>query len=111
MVRYGRGRLRLLLKHPDTFSLASLAPALLVQGLIAGAVLACVAPAFALAYAALVGAYAAVLGAASAALAVRECRPGLLLWLPPVFAAIHLGAGVGLLWEMFARPARGRRES
>src|SRR5207302_8409198 len=35
MVRYGRGRVRLLRKHPDTFSLKSLAPAACLPGSVA----------------------------------------------------------------------------
>ena len=38
MVRYGRGRVRLLRKHPETFSIKGFIPALFVVGLIAGAV-------------------------------------------------------------------------
>ena len=36
MVRYGRGRIRLLRKHPDTFSPGSMVPLVFVLGLIAG---------------------------------------------------------------------------
>src|SRR5262249_60017302 len=69
MVRYGRGRVRLLRKHPRTFSLKSLAPALLLLGLVCGPVLSLMWPALWLVYGAAVGLYAA---------AVLSCsyRPG-----------------------------------
>ncbi len=112
MVRYGRGRMRLLRKHPDTFSLTSLAPAVFVVGLVAGAVLSCVSSALALVYAAAIGLYAAITLGVSLTLSLRQCQPGLLLRLPPIFATIHIGAGTGLLWEWLRPPARlHRRES
>ena len=99
MVRYGRGRLRLLRKHPDTFSPTSLAPALFVLGLVAGAVLACASFWLAVVYAAAVGLYVGITVAVSFTLALTERQPGLFLRLPLVFATIHVGAGTGLLWE------------
>lgn len=112
MVRYGRGRLRLLCKHPDTFSFGSLAPGLFLLGLVAGAPLACLSASLAIIYTAVVGSYAAIVGAVSLALALRESRPALIAWLPLVFTTIHIGAGAGLLWEGLARIAhRPRRES
>jgi glycosyltransferase involved in cell wall biosynthesis len=112
MVRYGRGRFRLLRKHPDTVSAASLAPGLFVLGLILGGVAAAFSASLAVAYAAVIGAYLAVLAAVSLSLAMRECRPILLVWLPLVFAAIHVGAGMGLLWEALAGgPPPGQERS
>jgi succinoglycan biosynthesis protein ExoA len=99
MVRYGRGRLRLLRKHPETLSLACLVPALWVLGLAAGAVAAGFSPALAGIYAGTVSCYVLVVMLVSLRLAIRERDPRLLGWLPLVFAAIHGGAGVGLLQE------------
>jgi succinoglycan biosynthesis protein ExoA len=102
MVRYGRGRVRLLRKHADTLSLASLMPALLLLGLAAGAVLASVHAWLALAYGAAAGGYALLLCLVSLVLACRQRDPGMALWLVPVFAAIHVGAGAGILREWAA---------
>ena len=102
MVRYGRGRMRLLRKHPDTLSAASLAPALFLLGLAAGPMLALFSWWLGLAYLASVGLYAAIVALVSITLAGRQGEPRLLPWLPPVFAAVHVGAGAGLLWEGLA---------
>jgi glycosyltransferase involved in cell wall biosynthesis len=104
MVRYGRGRVRLLRKHPRTFSLKSLAPALLLLGLVCGPVLSLIWPALWLVYGAAVGLYAAAVLSCSYGLA-REHGWGLLPLLPPVFLAIHGGAGCGSLLELFAGAA------
>jgi succinoglycan biosynthesis protein ExoA len=102
MIRYGRGRMRLLRKHPDTLSVGSLVPALFLLGLATGPVLALLSPWLALAYAAGVGLYASVVALVSVTLAWQQGEPRLLPWLPAVFTAIHLGAGAGLLWEGLA---------
>jgi succinoglycan biosynthesis protein ExoA len=107
MVRYGRGRIRLLRKHPETFSPMGFVPGLFVLGLVVGPVLSVVLPVLAPVYLACVAFYLAVVLAGSAALAVRERRLALFPWLPAVFVAIHTGAGAGLLREWLA-PARSR---
>jgi succinoglycan biosynthesis protein ExoA len=99
MVRYGRGRMRLLLKHPDTFSAGSLVPALFLAGLVAGPALALLLPLLAWAYAGAVSAYALLVLLFSVTLTVARRDLALLPRLPLVFAAVHLGAGAGLLWE------------
>jgi len=102
MVRYGRGRMRLLRKHPETLSASSLVPALFLLGLAAGPVLALFSSWLGLAYLAGVGLYAGIVAAVSLLLAAQHCEPRLLPWLPAVFATIHVGAGAGLLWEGLA---------
>jgi succinoglycan biosynthesis protein ExoA len=98
MVRYGRGRVRLLRKHPATFSLPGFLPAAFVAGVLAG-------PLFmwlqllALVYSGVIGLYGLTLLLGSALLAARAKEFGLLPLLPPVFLAIHFGAGIGILWE------------
>jgi len=99
MVRYGRGRVRLFRKHPETFGLSCFLPALFLLGLAGGPLLAWLSPWLSVAYAGSVGVYGLTLLAASALLAVRERDIRLLPWLPLVFAAIHLGAGCGILQE------------
>jgi succinoglycan biosynthesis protein ExoA len=111
MVRYGRGRVRLCRKHPDTFSARSFAPALFVLGLMAGPLLAWLSPVLAALYGGALVLYAAVVLLVSLTLAARAGRAALLPWLPLVFAAIHTGAGAGMLTEWVAgrRRVRGAR--
>jgi GT2 family glycosyltransferase len=108
MVRYGRGRTRLLRKHPDTFSLPGLVPAAFLAGLVLGPAAAWLVPPLAYVYGAAVALYALAVLSAGVGLAARERDPGLLPLLPPVFLAVHLGAGAGVLWEAVCgrRPAR-----
>jgi succinoglycan biosynthesis protein ExoA len=107
MARYGRGRVRLLRKHPETFSPAAFLPAAFLCGVALGPMAAVCHPLLALAYAATLGLYALVVLACSIALCVRRRDPALLPWLPPAFAAVHAGAGWGVLYEAVAgkRPA------
>ena len=102
MVRYGRGRVRLLRKHPDTFTLPCFLPAAFLAGLVVGAVVSFFSPWLAATYGAVVALYAlaVLLGSAAAAAKARNLR--LLPWLPLVFATIHLGAGAGILREAVA---------
>jgi succinoglycan biosynthesis protein ExoA len=99
MVRYGRGRVRLLRKHADTFTPLGFAPAVFVLGLLLGPLLACLTWWLALAYIGCVGLYllAVVAGSIGIASQARDWR--MLAWAPPVFAAIHVGAGTGILLE------------
>jgi GT2 family glycosyltransferase len=106
MVRYGRGRVRLLRKHPDTFSLTSLAPAASLAGLLLGPLLACLVPILWFVYAGCVALYALLVQGFSAALAVRRRDPALLPLLPVVFVTVHLGAALGLWWELLRRETR-----
>jgi polysaccharide deacetylase family protein (PEP-CTERM system associated) len=98
--RYGRGRVRLLAKHPDTLSLPCLMPAALIAAVISGAVLSLYIPTVALAYFASMGIYVLVLVLTSLALAAKARDWQLAAWLPLVFATIHFGAGVGSLHEV-----------
>jgi succinoglycan biosynthesis protein ExoA len=106
MVRYGRGRVRLLRKHSETFSLKSLLPGLFLAGLLLGPLLACLWSALWLVYGGIVGVYALTVLLFSVGLSVREGRLDLLPWMPPAFLAIHLGAGVGILREALTGPER-----
>jgi succinoglycan biosynthesis protein ExoA len=102
MIRYGRGRVRLLRKHPETFTLAGFLPAAFLAGLVAGPLLAWWFPLLALVYGGVLGLYALTVAAFSIGLAWRERRWDLLPLFPLVFLAIHLGAGAGILWETLA---------
>ena len=57
MMRYGRGRVRLLRKHPDTFSLPGFVPAAFLAGVVAGPLLACWSSLLALLYLGVLGVY------------------------------------------------------
>ncbi len=111
MLRYGRGRLRLARKHPQTLSMNTLVPSVLVLGLFSLAPLLLLFAAarswggesgFVLLFLLPVGlglaAYALLVVGTSLLLAARQ-GPGLLPWLPQVFFAIHLGLGLGFLQE------------
>jgi len=100
MIRYGRGRLRFLKKHPRSFSLSTLMPALFVVGLIAGAALSLASPWLATIYLAYLLLYAAIIVCVSVEIALRPGNLPLLPWLPLVFATVHIGAGVGLLADL-----------
>ena len=102
MVRYGRGRVRLLRKHPDTFSLPGFVPALFLVGLVVGPLLASLFAPLWFVYLGSVAAYALLVCVASLHCAVRSSQPALLALLPAVFATVHLGAGWGLCWEGLA---------
>jgi succinoglycan biosynthesis protein ExoA len=100
MLRYGRGRARLLLKHPATFSVMPLIPAAFLLALGGTFALGLAAPAFATLFciAALIYALALLIGGATVAARGRE--PELAMLLPAVFASIHVGAGWGVLAEL-----------
>jgi succinoglycan biosynthesis protein ExoA len=99
MVRYGRGRVRLLCKHPETFTPASLVPAAFVAGLVVGPVLALFVPWLALVYAGTLALYVAAIAVAMVTIGRRERNPRVLAWLPLVFLTVHCGAGTGILRE------------
>jgi succinoglycan biosynthesis protein ExoA len=99
LVRYGRGRVRLLRKHPDSFSVAGFVPAAFLAGVVFGPLFACWSAWLGALYAGVLGAYALAVLSCSVALAVRARELALLPLLPPVFLAVHFGAGVGLWWE------------
>jgi succinoglycan biosynthesis protein ExoA len=106
MVRYGRGRVRLLRKHPETFSLPGFLPATFLLGMVTGPAFCWLSPWLAFAYAGGLGFYALTVLLFSLALAIRGRDWGLLPLLPLVFAAVHLGAGTGILQELMFGPWR-----
>lgn len=106
MVRYGRGRVRLLRKHPSTFSLPGFVPAAFLAGVIAGPLMACLSPLLGLVYAGALGIYGAALLLFSQALCVRERDAQLMPLFPLVFLTIHAGAGVGVWCELLLGPRK-----
>jgi len=109
MVRYGRGRVRLLRKHPETFGLGCFVPAAFVAGLVTGSVAAWLSPWLAALYSGAIALYVLLVILASVVLTVKARDPRLLAWLPLVFLAIHSGAGAGILVEAVAGAPRVRR--
>jgi succinoglycan biosynthesis protein ExoA len=99
MARYGRGRVRLLRKFPETFTFGCFLPAAFVLAIVFGPALAWFGPWGAAAYGGLVGLYAAAVALTSLGIVWRTREAGLLPWLPLAFLAIHVGAGVGILRE------------
>jgi succinoglycan biosynthesis protein ExoA len=100
MIRYGRGRVRLLRKHPDTFSLTGFVPAAFLVGLIFGPAVAGLMPVLWWVYTGAFTLYAVLLLSASLAITLRQRQSLLLPLLPVVFATVHLGAGTGQCWEL-----------
>lgn len=110
MMRYGRGRVRLWRKHPETFTWTGFVPAFFLLGLLAGPLLGLISPWLALTYAATLGLYAFLVAIASLSIACQERSPRVLAWLPLVFPTIHLGAGAGQVLEwLFPATSRGTR--
>lgn len=99
MVRYGRGRVRLLRKHRDSFSLPGFVPAAFVAGLVLGPVLAALWSVLWLVYLGTLGLYAALLLGMGVALTVQQRRLSFAVLVPLVLATVHLGAGSGICWE------------
>ena len=100
MARYGRGRVRLLRKHQDTFSIKSLLPAVFLAGLVVGAVASAAVPSLVTPYLGVVGLYLTILVFFSATLAFQAGNLNLAFLLPLVFMAIHFGAAYGSLKEL-----------
>lgn len=109
LLRYGRGRVRLLRKHPDTFSVPCFLPALFLLGVGLGPAVAWLSPWLAGVYLGVIGLYALVLLLASATVSWQQRDLRLLPWLPLVYATLHCGGGVGVLQEFLA--GIGRKEA
>ena len=99
LARYGRGRMRLARKHPETTSLKSLAPGLLVAFLGLGGLSFLVSPFWGYVYLAISGAYLAFVILYCVRLAYAAKDWPALPWLPCAFLSIHGGAGWGVLYE------------
>lgn len=107
MIRYGRGRCRLMLKHHDAFSIAQLLPTLFVLWMTAGIPLSVVSRPFRIVYLALLLLYFVTVAAFSLRLAwSRGWRH--LVFAPAVYLTIHAGLGVGFLSELVASLASQR---
>src|SRR5262249_21887905 len=106
--RYGQGRVRLLRKHPETWSFPCLVPAAFLLGVVLGPWTGFLSPWLAVAYAGVLGVYALGVVLASAAITLKARDGRLLPWLPLAFVAIHAGAGTGVLLEALRQLGRRR---
>jgi len=111
MVRYGRGRVRLLRKHPETFSLPGFVPAAFLAGVVLGPLLACWSSLLGMLYLGVLGVYGAAVLLYSLALTLRQRDARLLPLFPLVFLTLHAGAGAGVWCELFSRSRRQPAES
>ncbi len=98
MSRYGRGRVRLLRKHPETFSPGVFVPGAFVLGVLAGPLVGHFSFWLFAAYLATLALYGCLVGLASVGVA-RKAGRELLPRLPLVFVTVHVGAGWGILSE------------
>lgn len=99
MMRYGRGRMRLLRKHPETFSVLGFAPAFLILTTALGPLSMLWSVNFVWLYIAMLGTYATALLLASVEAAVVDRQWSLISLLPVVLLTLHAGAGVGIVLE------------
>src|SRR5262245_611132 len=106
MSRYGRGRLRLARKHPESLSLPAIAPMIFAIAMIGCGLLGLVWWPFATLFCLGVLAYFSVIAATSLTLLPR---PGMVLskcLLPIVFLAVHVGFAWGTTVELLRRISR-----
>jgi succinoglycan biosynthesis protein ExoA len=106
LMRYGQGRVRLLRKHPETFSLLGFAPAALLMVSVFGALGIAVSRWLAFLYVMCVTSYLTLIAAASVQIATKLRQWVLLPCLPAVFLTLHLGAGAGILLELLSGDSR-----
>jgi succinoglycan biosynthesis protein ExoA len=99
LARYGRGRMRLLRKYPETFSWPCFLPPLCVLGAVLGPALLWFGAWWAGVYLAALGMYLGIVLATSAGITIRSKDLAASPWLPLIYLTIHFGAGVGVLHE------------
>ncbi len=96
---YGRGKVRVMRRHPGQVRLRHFIPALFVLSLLVSGPLALISPWFALLFGAIVGCYVLVSLLVAFNIARKEgwrCLP----LLPAAFACLHLSYGTGFLWGL-----------
>ena len=98
LVRYGRGRVRFVRKHPDAFTISQFVPAAFVAWLAGGALASCVSTLAAKVFLATLVPYAGLVLAFSGWLGLRHGWRYLVV-APAVYLAVHVGLGVGLWAE------------
>ena len=104
--RYGRGKVRVMRRHPGQVRLRHLIPSLLVLSLLVSAALGFFSPWFALLFAVIVGCY--VLASLLVALSIARGEGWRYLpLLPAAFACLHLSYGAGFLWGVVRYLSQG----
>lgn len=101
MLRYGRGRARLIAKHPQSLAAGPLIPAAFLLSLAVTLVVGLASPLFAAAFCGIALLYSTVLLVAGFGLAWRRKEPELAPMFPAVFLSIHVAAGWGVLSELW----------
>jgi succinoglycan biosynthesis protein ExoA len=101
LVRYGRGRIRLMRKHPETRSLKTLVPALFVAGLPVGLVAGLLSTWLAVFYLAVLILYGAIILAGSVGVMGKVDSWQAAAWIPVVLIVIHVASGWGQWREVF----------
>jgi len=100
MFRYGRGRVRYSRKHPGTWGLGILIPALFVIYLAVGAVASLFLPNVWRLFCIGLACYSFALIVSAMSIAWKARRPEMLVLIPVVLIVVHIGAGVGVLTEL-----------
>jgi succinoglycan biosynthesis protein ExoA len=98
MVRYGRGRCRLIKKHQDAFSFSQIIPTILLLWLLLGTSASLLSRPFSIVFVFSLATYAATILFFSFKIAWRHGF-ALLPITPAIFVTIHLGLGAGFLAE------------
>jgi glycosyltransferase involved in cell wall biosynthesis len=98
LVRYGRGRVRFMRKHPDARDISQLVPAAFVAWLAGGALASCVSTLAAKVFLATLVPYAGLVLAFSGCLGLRHGWRDFLV-APAVYLAVHVGLGMGFWAE------------
>ena len=101
--RYGRGKVKVALLHPDSVKPRHLLPPAFVAVAAVSALTATVRPRAL----AVMAPYAAALGVAGATVGRRQLTPGERMLLPAAFAAMHVGWGIGF-WRGLPGELRAR---
>ncbi|MDR3108685.1 MAG: glycosyltransferase family 2 protein [Planctomycetaceae bacterium] len=101
LVRYGRGRIKLTRKHPETFSLKSTLPAFFVAGVTIGIIPAMLSWIFCGLYLTVLLLYAAIILAETIRQAIQNRNWTFIFLLPVIFTTIYISSGTGLLAEVF----------
>jgi succinoglycan biosynthesis protein ExoA len=103
LYRYGRGRVQLARKHPETIALRTLAPAVLILGTSLGLLICAAMPVLWPYYLSVIAVYVTSTIVESIRMAAVSNDARLIPLLPVVFWTIHFASGVGLLREMVSR--------
>jgi succinoglycan biosynthesis protein ExoA len=103
LFRYGRGRVRLARKHPETVALRTLAPAALTLGTSLGLLICAAVPVLWPYYLFVIAVYLTSTIVESIRLATVSRDGSLIPLLPVIFWTIHFASGFGLLREMTSR--------